>query len=87
MYQGIQLNKIFFNAWQDPVANITKDFPFNWTETTRIGRELFDNIMKLFSGELNTPWAQFDKFINLGESLTQLTDVVNHRMSEQDIEE
>ena len=59
----------------------------NWTQATHVGIQLYNNMMKIFSGEMMSMWSQSSQNIGMSEAVTSLIDFMNHQMTEKNKEE
>ena len=58
-----------------------------WVQATHVGRQLYNNMMKVFSGGMTSMWVRSEQYIGMSEAVIGLIDSINHQMTEKNKEE
>ena len=59
----------------------------NWVQATHVGRQLYNNMMKVFRGEMTSMWLRGEQYIGMSEVVVGLIYSINHQMTEKNKEE
>lgn len=59
----------------------------NWVQATHIGTQLYNNMMKVFSGEMTSMWLRSEQYVGMSEAVIGFIDSINHQMTEKNKEE